>query len=111
MASAARTTAESDSEDSDSDNGITYDRPQHDIGNLDLVQQTLQGIFAHEEDEKQDCFRTHATSINLGRSLWQRPQLTAEEASNVTCQLEAYPVAAKEAKAAVQQLMKGHNIE
>ena len=111
MASAARTAAKSDSEDSESDDGITYDRSQRDIGNLDLVQKTLQGIVSHEEDEKQDCFRIHAASINLGRSLWQSPELTAEETSNITCQSETYPVSADEAKAAVQQLMKNQNIE
>ena len=63
------------------------------------------------KDEKQDCFRIHAASINLGRSLWQSPELTAEESSNITCHSEAYPVSAGEAKAAVTQLTKNQNIE
>ena len=53
MTTAARTAALSDSESGDSDDNA-YERDAHDIGSIDLVSRTLQGIAAHDEATEND---------------------------------------------------------
>jgi hypothetical protein len=48
------------------------------VGNLDLVHQTLQGIAARSSDEGQKALGRHARTIRLGRSLWQSDPLASE---------------------------------
>ena len=48
------------------------------VGNMDLVHQTLRGIAARSADEGQKAIGRHAKTIRLGRSLWQSNPLSAD---------------------------------
>ena len=46
-------------------------------GNMDVVRQTLDGICATSKEEGQKGLGRHATTIRIGRELWQSPPLDA----------------------------------
>ena len=54
MATAARVVEEHNGDVSSIDDDLEYDRSTRDVGSMDLVQKTLQGIAAAEEDEGQE---------------------------------------------------------
>ena len=64
---------DSDSDDSDDDG--EPDDPEH-VGNMDLVQRTMNGMWANSEDDGILGFGRHSESIRLGRNLWQSAALT-----------------------------------
>jgi hypothetical protein len=54
------------------------------VGNLDLVHQTLQGIAIRSEEEGEKALGRHARTIRLGRSLWQSEPLSPEVVSGMS---------------------------
>ena len=46
---------------------------------MELVQKTLQGIAAKDEDEGRMGFGRNAASIRMGTNLWQTPALSSDE--------------------------------
>jgi hypothetical protein len=53
------------------------------VGNLDLVHQTLQGIAIRNQEEGEKALGRHARTIRLGRSLWQSEPLSPEVVSKM----------------------------
>ena len=74
MASAAHIFAEEDETHTDSDDD-PYSGAIEYTANLQLIQKTLQGIAAHNEDEGALGVGRHASTILLGRNLWETPPL------------------------------------
>ena len=74
MASAARVFEEEDEEHTDSDDDPYSGRIKH-VADLQVIQKTLQGIAAHNEDEGALGIGRHTSTILLGRSLWETPPL------------------------------------
>jgi hypothetical protein len=54
------------------------------VGNLDLVHQTLQGIAIRNQEEGEKALGRHARTIRLGRSLWQSEPLSPEVVSGMS---------------------------
>jgi hypothetical protein len=73
-------TADDDADDSDEDG--EPDVPEH-VGNLDLVQRTIDGMWAHSADDGILGFGRHSESIRLGRGLWQSDALPEEVRSGI----------------------------
>jgi hypothetical protein len=71
---------EGDSDDSDDDG--EPDVPQH-VGNMDLVQRTIDGMWANSEDDGILGFGRHSESIRLGRNLWQTDALPDDVRSGI----------------------------
>ena len=46
------------------------------VGNMDLVQRTIDGMWANGADDGMLGFGRYSTSIRLGRNLWQSPPLS-----------------------------------
>ena len=82
MATAARVVEDPDLVSDDSDD-FNYDHLGQEIGSLDLVRRTLAGVGAHCKDDGAEGFGKHATTIRLGKALWQSPALTETEAKTV----------------------------
>jgi hypothetical protein len=67
------------SDDSSEDSAVeAWQNLDLQVGNLDLVHQTLPGIAARSSDEGQKALGRHARTIRLGRSLWQSDPLSSE---------------------------------
>ena len=82
MASAARVFAEEDETHTDSDDD-PYSGAIEYTANLQLIQKTLQGIAAHNEDEGALGIGRHASTILLGRNLWETPPLADNVEKNI----------------------------
>ena len=76
-ATTARVNEQEDSSDVDSMSDT--DRYNNHVGSLELVHDTLKGIAARDEDEGLASVGRHASSINMGRQMWETPELTSEE--------------------------------
>ena len=68
------------SEDSDD---FDYDHLGQRAGSLDLIRQTLSGLSARSEDDGAEGYGKYASTIRLGRALWQSPPLSESEAARV----------------------------
>ena len=77
-ATAARVIEERGDSSEDSDDYVDPHREQH-AGNMEVVRKTLQGIAARSEDDGATGVGRHATTIRLGRALWETPQLNADQ--------------------------------
>ena len=64
--------SENSSDDSDAEQWENLDV---EVGNMDLVRQTLQGMASRNTDEGVKAMGRHARTIRLGRSLWESPAL------------------------------------
>ena len=81
LATTAARVVEKDEESSDEE----Y-KPKHfraDVGSMDLIKGTLQGIAQRDPDDGVQGFGRHAKCIHIGRSLWQTEELTTEESAQV----------------------------
>ena len=79
-ATAARVVERENSSDDDS-NVSDVERFKTHAGSLDLVHETLRGIAARDADDGVIAFGRHATSIKMGREMWETPELTRQEKS------------------------------
>ena len=77
-ATAARVIERHESSDEDSDVS-DIERCKTHAGSLDLIHETLQGIAAKDEENGALSFGRHATSIKMGRDMWETPELTSVE--------------------------------
>jgi hypothetical protein len=53
------------------------------VGNLDLVHKTLQGIAIRNQEEGEKALGRHARTIRQGRSLWESEPLSPEVVSGM----------------------------
>ena len=111
MATAARVVEEEQGDASSSDDGVAYDRSTRDIGSMDLVQKTLKGIAADDEETGQDGFGQYSDTIALGRSLWQSADITNAEAAFLDVAEDGYLISAEAAKKAVTKHSQASNAE
>ena len=111
MATAARVVEEENDDASSSDDDLPYNRSTRDIGSMDLVQKTLQGIAADDEDAGQEGFGQYSDTIALGRSVWQSPDITNAEAELLDVAENGYVLSATAAKKAVEKHSKEANSE
>ena len=81
MASAARVVNEEDEADTDSEEDTN--KPIHHTADLSLIKKTLEGIAAHSADEGALGVGRHASTILLGRHLWETPPLDANAEKSV----------------------------
>ena len=51
--------------------------------NMQLVQRTLNGISARNTEDGQRAFGRHASTIRMGRALWQTPPLLPHEQQGI----------------------------
>jgi len=63
-----------DDETDNSDDDGDPDNPQP-VGNMDLVQRTIDGMWSSSEDDGILGFGRYSESIRLGRNLWQSPAI------------------------------------
>ena len=77
-ATAARVTEKTDDSDSESDEHDLEGWKTH-AGNMRIINDTLKGIAAHDEDEGRIALGRYATTIKLGRDLGESRPLTAHE--------------------------------
>lgn len=110
-ATAARAVEQDEDSDLSSNDDLEYDRKTRDIGNMAVVQKTLEGLAASTDADEIDAIRKHATTMALGRSLWASPQLTAKEIDSMKAQPSSYPISVKDAKAALMKHCKESNQE
>ena len=112
MATAARVIEDPHEGSSDDESDMDYERSAHDIGSLDLVQNTLRGIAVKEtEEDGQEGFGQYDASISLGRSLWQSADLTPTEVEKINLAEADYFLTAKNAKDALEQHVKEQKTE
>ena len=52
-------------------------------GDMSRIQSCLEGIVTLEEDDSTCGFGKHATTIRLGRSLWETPVLTEDDTRSI----------------------------
>jgi hypothetical protein len=97
--------------DLSSNDDLNYDRKTRDIGNMIVVEKTLQGLAASADGDDADAMSRHATTMALGRSLWASPQLTTEEINNMKDRPSSYHISVKDAKAALVKHCKETNQE
>ena len=86
-----------DVESSSDESDLDYNRKDRDIGNMGVVQNTIQGLAANDEDLGRLEGANHNDSIALGRSLWQSPDLTPGELQSLTLSDSTYEVSCKDA--------------
>ena len=109
MASAARVMTEEDETHTDSDDDDNSGPIEY-TANLQLIQKTLQGIAAHNEDEGALGIGRHASTILLGRNLWETAPLadTIEKTVKETQFKNVFP-SAEEAIEQAGEFMKQDN--
>ena len=77
-ATAARVTEKTDDSDSETDEDKLEQWTAH-AGSMKIIDDTLKGIAANDGDEGRLALGRHATTIRLGRDLWESPPLTLQE--------------------------------
>ena len=93
------------SEDSDAERWAHIDTR---VGHMDVVRKTLDGIAARSEDDGARGFGRHASTIRIGRNLWQSPQVPKSIATSISERLfddGTFPPAAA-MKKAVEKIKK-----
>ena len=78
-ATAARVVEEPGDSSDDTDD-FDYEFGRKPAGNMELIQNTLNGISSRNDDNGVEGIGRYATVIQLGRNLWQSPPLSAAEA-------------------------------
>jgi hypothetical protein len=111
VTTAARAVEKDEESDLSSNDDLNYDRKTRDIGNMIVVEKTLQGLAASADGDDADAMSRHATTMALGRSLWASPQLTTEEINNMKDRPSSYHISVKDAKAALVKHCKETNQE
>ena len=80
---AARVVERTDGSSDESEESDLDELRRH-AGDLAVVHNTLRGLAANDEDEGSRGFGRHASSIRLGRALWESASLSQEEKQRVS---------------------------
>ena len=79
VATTARISQDIEETSSDDSDDLDYNRKERHIGDMKVVQQTIDGLAANDEDLGHINVGHHTDTIALGRCLWQTETLTSEE--------------------------------
>ena len=95
------------SDDSDAEQWAHFDIR---VGDVDVIRKCLDGIGAHSEDNGARGLGRHATTIRIGRDLWQSQPLSASEEDRIEEDVFPNLPAAKDLKKDVAQIKKSDDV-